>query len=245
MPFTISHPALVLPAKYLPAKWVSMTGLIVGSITPDFEYFMRMKVESIYSHTWAGMFWFDLPLSLLITFVYHYIVRDSFICNSPRFLKRRLSRYMDFNWMDYFRHNFFTVLICLLVGIASHIFWDSFTHPRGDFVKIIPYLKETSTIDGFRIPNYRIMQNLSTLVGGIIVFISIMSIPRAKEYAPSRNPFYYWFIVIGTGLAAVNIRMITGTHYWEYVTIATAALSGFIAGTIIAPLFLEKKVVKV
>src|ERR1700679_1542072 len=133
MPLTFSHPAIILPAKYLPEKWVSMTGLIIGSITPDFEYFMRMKVESIYSHTWLGMFWFDLPLAFILTFIYHYIIRNSFISNSPRFLKKRLSRYMDFSWINYFKHHFLQVIICLLIGIASHIFWDGFTHPHGDF----------------------------------------------------------------------------------------------------------------
>ena len=248
MPFTVSHPAIILPAKYLPDKWVSMTGLIIGSITPDFEYFMRMKVESVYSHTWAGMFWFDLPLALLLTFVYHYIVRDSFICNSPRFIKRRLSPYLDFKWWNYFKHHFFIVIICLLVGISSHIFWDSFTHPHGDFVKLIPFLREVSNINGLHLPNYRIMQAISTLVGGTIVCFSFMCIPRAKEYAKSRNPVYYWFIVFGTGLAAANIRMITGIPNLPFVavaTVATSALAGFIAGAIIAPLFLEKRIVKV
>ena len=40
---------------------------------------------------------------------------------------------MDFKWINYFKHHFFKVIICLLLGIASHIFWDGFTHPGGDF----------------------------------------------------------------------------------------------------------------
>ena len=244
MPLTFSHPALILPAKYLPDKWVSMTGLIVGSITPDFEYFMRMKVESDYSHTWTGMFWFDMPLALLLTFIYHYIVRNSFICNLPLFLKKRLSRYMDFNWMNYIKHHFFIVLISLLVGIASHIFWDGFTHRHGDFVKIIPFLRASTTLLGFQFTNYNLLQNIGSLGGGLLVLYAILKIPRAADYAKSRNPVYYWFIVIGTGVVAANIRILAGLHYWEYSTVATSTLSGFIAGSIMAPLLLEKRVVK-
>lgn len=240
MPLTFSHPALVLPAKFLPERWVSMTGLIVGSLTPDFEYFIRMKVESIYSHTWAGMFWFDLPLSLLLAFIYHYTIRNSFICNSPLFLKKRLSRYMDFNWMDYFKRHFFIVIICLLVGIASHIFWDGFTHPGGDFVKLIPWLRESSTIFGYHRPNSRLIHTISTTVGGVIVIYAIMRIPKATDYAKSRNPVYYWFIVIGTGVVAVNLRILTGAYYWEYYTIIPSIVSGLIAGSIIAPILLER-----
>jgi hypothetical protein len=242
MPLTFSHPAIVLPAKYLPEKWVSMTGLIVGSIVPDFEYFIRMKVESIYSHTWAGMLWFDLPLAIILTFVYHYIIRDPLICNLPVFFKKRLSRYMHFNWMEYFKHHFFKVTICLLVGIASHIFWDSFTHPHGDFVRIMPFLHEATTIFGLNIPNFKLAQYFSTTIGGIIVLYAIIRIPVDTNYAKSRNPLYYWFIVIGMGLIVANLRILTGIPYWDYFTVATSALSGLIAGTIMAPLLLEKKV---
>lgn len=244
MPVTFAHPAIILPAKYLPEKWVSFTGLIVGSVTPDFEYFMRMKVESVYSHTWTGMFWFDLPLAFLLAFIYHYIIRDSLICNSPRFIKKRLSRYLDFSWLAYLKHNFLTVIICLLLGIASHIFWDAFTHPHGDFVKMIPSLKETTTLFGFTVKYYRLLQNISSGLGGIIVFYAIMKIPRAADYAKSRNPVFYWFIVIGTAIVAANIRMLLGVHYTEYATIAVTGLTGFIAGTIMAPLFLEKRIIK-
>ena len=245
MPLTFAHPAIVLPAKYLPERWVSMTALITGSITPDFEYFIRMKVESMYSHTRTGMLWFDLPLALLLTFMYHYIIRDSLICNLPVFLKRRLSRYMGFNWIKYFKQNFFTVIICLLVGIASHIFWDGFTHPHGDFVKILPFLRGNITLSEMHIPVYRLAQYISTIAGGIIVLYYILNIPRAEHYAKSRNPFYYWFIVIGTGIVAANLRVLTGIHYWDYPTVATSTITGFILGSLFAPLFLERKIPKV
>jgi hypothetical protein len=56
MPFTFAHPAVVLPGGYLPKQWLSLTGLVVGSRTPDFEYFFRWRVLSLYSHTLAGIF---------------------------------------------------------------------------------------------------------------------------------------------------------------------------------------------
>src|SRR5665647_2066569 len=71
MPFTFSHPAIVLPATYLPKKWHSLSALIMGSMTPDFEYFIRMKDASKYGHTWTGVFWFDIPMGLLLIFLFH------------------------------------------------------------------------------------------------------------------------------------------------------------------------------
>ncbi len=91
MPFTFSHPAIVLPLNYLPKKWFSLTGLVIGSLTPDFEYFIRMKIKSEYSHTLEGLFWFDLPLGVLLAFIFHNIVRNNFYNNLPLFFKSRFS----------------------------------------------------------------------------------------------------------------------------------------------------------
>ena len=47
MPFTFSYPAIVLPLTYLPRRWFSLTGLIIGSLTPDFEDFDASAFEEI------------------------------------------------------------------------------------------------------------------------------------------------------------------------------------------------------
>ena len=141
MPFTFSHPAIVLPVTYLPKKWYSLSGLIVGSMTPDFEYFIRMKDYSKYSHTWKGLFWFDVPLGLILIFIFHNVVRDILIEYLPFSLNIRFSSFSKFNWNKYFQRNIIVVLISLIVGIASHIFWDSFTHSGGYFFETIPFLK--------------------------------------------------------------------------------------------------------
>ncbi|MFN5774209.1 DUF4184 family protein, partial [Flavobacterium sp.] len=98
MPFTFSHPAIVLPLTFLPRQWFSLTGLVIGSLTPDFEYFLRMRIESNYSHTIDGLFWFDLSLGLLLAFLFHNIVRDSLFDNLPIFLKSRFSAFRQFDW---------------------------------------------------------------------------------------------------------------------------------------------------
>ena len=84
MPFTLAHPAIVLPLKYLPKKWISMTGLIAGSVMPDFESLLRMYSDKQLTHSWPGFFYFGLPLGILLTFLFHNIVRNPLIVNFPR-----------------------------------------------------------------------------------------------------------------------------------------------------------------
>src|SRR5580765_7324040 len=104
MPFTFSHPALVLPLIKARLK-LSATGLIIGSMIPDFEYFIRMTDISKYSHTLTGIFWFDIPLALFVCFIYHLVVRNSLFDNLPSFLKERVSAYKGFDWSGYFQKN--------------------------------------------------------------------------------------------------------------------------------------------
>src|SRR6218665_923701 len=100
MPFTFSHPAAVLPLHYLPKRWFSMTGLVIGSMAPDFVYFLRMNVYSPFSHTIKGLFCFDLPLSLMLAIIFHVFVRNGLIDHLPLFLTRRLLIFKTFDWMD-------------------------------------------------------------------------------------------------------------------------------------------------
>jgi hypothetical protein len=49
MPFTFAHTALIIPLCYIRRRyrWISATGLITGSVAPDFEKFFRLKLTAI------------------------------------------------------------------------------------------------------------------------------------------------------------------------------------------------------
>ncbi|MFP5043018.1 DUF4184 family protein, partial [Parasediminibacterium sp. JCM 36343] len=116
MPFTFSHPAIVLPLTKCSRRHMSLTGLIIGSMTPDFEYFFRMKIQSTFSHTIGGLFYFDLPVGILLSFVFHNLIRDSLYDNLPKVFKSRLEVFKSFKWNEYFKQHYFVVIISVLVG---------------------------------------------------------------------------------------------------------------------------------
>lgn len=130
MPFTFAHPAIVLPLSSLPKRMVSLTALIIGSMIPDFEYFIRMKLIGIYGHSLGGLFWFDLPLGLLVYFAYQRLVKNHLIDYLPAYLNRRFSAYKNTAAGQLSVNNIAIIMICLLMGAASHIFWDGFTHKQ-------------------------------------------------------------------------------------------------------------------
>ncbi|MWN32906.1 MULTISPECIES: DUF4184 family protein [unclassified Gilliamella] len=194
MPFTFAHPAIVLPF-YKKTKFFSMTTLIIGSMSPDFEYFLRMKIKSDMSHTLLGIFYFDLPITLIVAFIFHSIIRNELIKNLPHFLYKRFAHYLTLNWKQYCLHHWFIVLTSALIGILSHIGWDSFTHLTGFFVKHLPFLQQPISLKNTDIPIYQLLQHGSTLVGMSLICIFILRLPIMIDKKNTIS-FLYWGLVM-------------------------------------------------
>lgn len=240
MPFTFSHPAIILPMTYLPRQWYSLTGLVIGSMTPDFEYFIRMRIQSNYSHSISGLFWFDLPLGLLLAFVFHNIVRNSLIENLPYVLKSRFSKFKQFNWNKHFKKNWLIVIISILIGAASHLFWDGFTHYNGYFVRAIPALANEVEVLGKQVPILKILQHSSTLIGGLIIAFALLKLPTDRKVTKEIS-MKYWVILTLFALLIIAVRILSGLNYKIYGNLIVTGISaGFIA-LILTPIFTRKE----
>jgi len=208
MPFTFSHPSILLPFLYLPRKWISVTGLVVGSMAPDFEYFLRMRMKSEYSHTLAGMFWFDLPVAILVAFVFHLIIRNPLIDHLPRFLSERFAVYKQVDWVRYVRENWLVVIISFLIGIGSHLLWDSFTHPTGFFARQIPILYSVVEIGSWTCPGSVLAQKISGVAGaGILVWL-VICLPR-QTHVEATPMAGYWLMVCVSVVVILFFRWLT------------------------------------
>jgi hypothetical protein len=240
MPFTFSHPAIVLPLTFLPRHWFSLTGLVIGSLTPDFEYFLRMRIKSNYSHTIDGLFWFDLPLGLLLAFMFHNIVRDRLFDNLPTFFKSRFSTFKNFNWNRHFKQNYLVVTISIFIGAASHIFWDSFTHDHGYFVQTIPTLQNSVDFSGKQMPILKILQHSSTFFGGFIIAFAIYKLPTNKAEKENIN-FKYWVIIAGLTLTIISVRLLSGLDFKQYGNVIVTAISAGLISLTITPWLTRRK----
>lgn len=240
MPFTFSHPAIVLPLTYLPRKWFSLTGLVIGSLTPDFEYFLRMKVQSNYSHTVSGIFWFDLPLGLLLAFIFHNIVRNNLLESLPKPFKSRLLKFNQFDWNGYFKRNWFIVIVSIIIGAASHIFWDSFTHESGYFVQAIPTLTNTVDLFGTQLPIFKIIQHSSTVIGGLVIIFAILKMPANKDVSERFN-IKYWIILTVLTLTIISIRFLCGLDYKLYGQVMVTGISAGLISLILTSWLTKRK----
>lgn len=208
MPFTFSHPALVIPLLYTRRKyqWVSATGLIVGSMAPDCEKFIRLKLASAHSHTVASIFYFSCPVTLAVAFLFHLLVRRPLISHLPGMLYRRLEKYVAFDWLTYFRRYYWGVLLSAIVGAALHLFWDSFTHSHTLTADLLPGLRGIVWVGGRTEPIFFVVSVVSSVMGGGAIALAVWLMPARplKPVPRVANVLQYWGLA---GLVALVLEI--------------------------------------
>ncbi len=191
MPFTFSHPAIVLPFINKRGKYLSGTGLVVGSMAPDFETFLKFGDEKIYSHTWLGLFWFDWPLALVLTFVFHLFVKGPLIDHLPAGLRNRLNSLRELDWLDYCKKHPFVVIYSLFIGVFSHLIWDAVTHLNLYYADSI-----TSNVKVFGHRLYIFLQYFCSLAGALYIIFYVKRMPLTHNPRPQNKIFKYWLYIL-------------------------------------------------
>ncbi|EQB3101620.1 DUF4184 family protein [Clostridium botulinum] len=175
MPFTFSHPAIVLPLEEKWNKYFNFTALILGSMSPDFEYFIRFKAMATIGHGLIGFFLYNLPLCFILAYLFHRIIKKPLIAHGPKPID---SWYYNTALKPWRINSLAQVLVfsySAIIGMITHVFWDSFTHKGGKFVILFEGLRKNIEILNYDIPVYKILQHGSTLLGVIFIILYIYS----------------------------------------------------------------------
>ncbi len=169
MPFTLAHPAAVMPLAKAHPKGLMLSALVVGSMAPDFEYFLRLALATTWSHTFVGIFTFCLPISLIVLWIYHRLQKQALAALLPERLYRRVSfAFGEFTFLPLRR--FGRICLSILLGTCTHLIWDGFTHHNGLLVAHAAFLRLTVfSIHGFELRLYEALQDLSTASGLLLL----------------------------------------------------------------------------
>lgn len=240
MPFTFAHPLAVLP--FLKKKYFSATGLVVGSIAPDFEYFLKMKAGSIHSHNILGMFYFDLPLSFLLAFCFHEIVKEPVLQNCPSFVQNRLFVLRNFTFLNYLKKHYWVFTYSAILGLSTHLAWDSFTHAGGYMVSVLPILTKTYVhFLGVNYPLWYSLQHIFSVLGLAILALYFISLPTysVKTEKPSG---FFWLLIILVAAIAFSLRYWYG-DFMNYGNKIVAIISALLFGILLISIMTKIKIV--
>ncbi|MBT2687390.1 DUF4184 family protein [Bacillus sp. ISL-47] len=161
MPLTFAHPAAIL-AFSRKSRYVHFSAMVLGSMAPDFEYFLRGQPIAEIGHSFTGFILFNLPLAAIIYLIYHHFVHQILVSHLPFFLQDTYTYKTESNPLMKI------IVFCYsaLFGMLTHVVWDSFTHMNGYMVLKFPvFFTYSFNIYGFSIPLYKFLQHGSTILG--------------------------------------------------------------------------------
>ena len=165
MPFTLAHPATVAPFRRLigPDR-LPFEAFVIGTMSPDFEYLFRLEPFALISHESYGLFLFGVPIGLIAVALWVFLLRDP-----TRALfalpVTKATRPHSFRW-------WVRAAAAVLIGGATHVVWDAFTHRDAWGPVLIPSLKHTAfSVGTVHVPWYNVLQLLSSIAGGTVVLM--------------------------------------------------------------------------
>lgn len=166
MPFTLSHAAAALPFR---RTSLIQSALVIGCFAPDFEYFLGH--HGAFGHTLPGAFLLDLPLAFAALWLFHHYLKEPLVACQPKGARQRLDlgpRSLSLNSAP----RFAMIAGSILIGIATHIVWDSFTHQWSWLYRHWRFLGEGVDLPLFGArPWYAIFQYLSSILGLLIILL--------------------------------------------------------------------------
>ena len=162
MPFTLSHPAAVMPlCRRLQGPGL-ISALVIGSMSPDFIYWLPLPFYRGSTHTFAGLFTFCLPAGFVVFWLYHLLLRPPILAMLPRAITARLSPQA----LPRSLRSIALVLLAIWLGAVTHLIWDAFTHRDTLMTQLFPILDTPVwTAGGYVLRLYKVLQHGSTLVG--------------------------------------------------------------------------------
>jgi hypothetical protein len=231
MPLTLpTHPVAVVPLKLWRPRWFDGVALVVGSIAPDVSYAFAGYGFIIPSHTWHGALWWGLPVTLLGT----WLVRRSAPAVAAHLPPGGVLALRDYGVLGTVRHRWYVTTTSALVGVYSHLAWDSLTHPTIDGVRPLHPLLVHSVMPG--VPLWDLLSTVSDLFGFVVATLLIIHIGRhrllRRWHGPpllgNARPGLFWSAVAAV-LAVGLVWLVVEPVQYRLVQLIQAMLIGGLA----------------
>lgn len=136
---------------------------------PDFEFFLRLSSTRVVGHTIPGIVLFCLPVGLIVLFIFHKVIKKPLLSLFPQSHRHRISSIgTEFRFFPLKR--LISIIVTLVIGILSHLLFDSLTHENSFFTSHIPILSFSivKTPFGF-LKVYFLLQQILSFIGFLLM----------------------------------------------------------------------------
>ncbi|MFI6446940.1 DUF4184 family protein [Kitasatospora sp. NPDC050543] len=189
MPFTLSHPAAVLPLLRRAGAHGPLvaSGLVAGSMAPDVPFFADSLLPGLYghgglTHRWWAAATVDVAIAGALVGGWHGWLRGPLVALLPPRWAAAAEGMTAASGKDRGARRALWFAASAAVGAATHLGWDSFTHEGRAGVTLLPVLGER--VAG--LPLYTVLQyGSSALALGCLARYTVREARRAEPVRPS------------------------------------------------------------
>jgi hypothetical protein len=214
VPFTLAHPAAILPLRGW--RYVRTMPLILGALVPDLPYYVPGSIERYIpeTHRFEASFTIDLALGYAALALVYGLRKPLTALLSAR------ARFLCLSAVEPFARprEWLFAALAILIGIWTHLLWDSFTHLDGWMVRRVDALSAPVTIGDYSGPVCHILQYVSSVVGLLVVAIWYVRLPggRALARTPTAARSAAGPVLLLVVAAALLIGAVQATeHYYS------------------------------
>ncbi len=178
MPYTLAHVPYVLPLLQIKSIRLSATGLVLGTMLPDIEYYLWLTMYGSWGHTPIGIV-YAIPLGVIIAMLFHLLVKPALLTVYHPILDEDLKEMAKIWSIIYLKSNSYTLVLSIILGILIHLGFDLFCHEPGYIFGIeLDWL----VIDVFSRPLYYWLQLGLSLIGVTVLMHLLMSKIRVNQF---------------------------------------------------------------
>ncbi len=173
MPFTLAHPAVVLPFARPLARWRLLSAAVIGSMAPDFGWFSPWRPARFETHSADALLTFCLPVGLATYWIFQRVIRTPIIELLPpgAYARwRETAAPADYASLK----QWVFAALGVLAGAVTHLVWDAFTHEGARGLRLLPALEDRAfNVGGIHLSGANLLQDANSLAGLIVVFAVI------------------------------------------------------------------------
>jgi hypothetical protein len=242
VPITPAHAAAAWPLHAV-ARRLPLAALVIGTFAPDLEYALRLRPAGKFGHSPMGLVVFCIPVTLLLFWGWRALVRPALAPLVPAGLREALVAPEPGRRTDVIP----LAIVAALLGAASHVFWDGFTHGTGWAVTMIPFLSRSS--EQFQLQWFTVAQYASSVLGVLVILLwiglTLRRFPRqARAFAPgqrARVAQAALFVAAVTLVVAAANASVAVNSLGRWGRAAVGAEVGFALGLVVYALYARSR----
>jgi hypothetical protein len=177
VPFTLAHPAAILPLRWL-LPGLPLVGLIIGAMVPDVLYFIALRPTGTLGHTLPGVLLQGVPAGLILAGLWCNLMHAPMVRLLPAPLATRVPPPTPLRLPGVPK-----MAVAIALGACTHLLWDGFTHRTGFAVARWPVLTETVG----PLPLYSLLQHGCGVLG-LLVLAGVAGLGLSRQPVRSVSP---------------------------------------------------------